>query len=224
MPTDGTAEGRAAPIEVRRRQLREALESCDLARVEPVLAGAVRDLPPLEVVESLLVPVLARLGDDWCAGEVALSQIYLAGRICEDLVERLLPAQTAGAPAPPRQAIVVLDDYHLLGKRIVLSVLRASGIPVLDYGRMQVEPLVDRVASDGVDHLLISVLMLPSALAVKAVRAALARRGCRVRIAVGGAPFLLDPELWREVGADAAGRSAADAVAIVRRWTEAPAR
>jgi methanogenic corrinoid protein MtbC1 len=216
--------GGATPLEVRRRRLRDALESCDRARVEPVLADAVRDLPPLEVVESLLVPVLARLGDDWCAGEVALSQIYLAGRICEDLVGRLLPAHVAGAATRPRQAIAVLDDYHLLGKRIVLSVLRASGIPVLDYGRMEVQPLVDRVVSDGIDHLLISVLMLPSALEVKAVRAALARRGHRVRIAVGGAPFLLDPELWREVGADATGRSAADAVTIVRRWTEAPAR
>ena len=62
--------------------------------------------------------------------------------------------------------------------------------------------------------------LLPAALKVKAVRAALDARGSRVRIAVGGAPFLFDPELWREVGADAMGRSAADAVAIVRRWTE----
>jgi methanogenic corrinoid protein MtbC1 len=45
-----------------------------------------------------------------------------------------------------------------------------------------------------------------------------------VRIAVGGAPFLLDPELWCEVGADAGGRSAADAVTILRGWLEAPAR
>jgi methanogenic corrinoid protein MtbC1 len=66
--------------------------------------------------------------------------------------------------------------------------------------------------------------MLPSALEVKAVRATLARRGHRVRIAVGGAPFLLDPELWREVGADAFGRSASDAVAIVRSWSPELAR
>ena len=62
--------------------------------------------------------------------------------------------------------------------------------------------------------------MLPSALKVKAVRAALNARGSRVRIAVGGAPFLFDPELWREVGADAMGRSAADAMTIIRRWKE----
>jgi methanogenic corrinoid protein MtbC1 len=214
--------GGAAPLEARRQQLRGALESLDRARAEALFADALRELPPIEVVETLLVPVLARLGDDWCAGRVALSQVYLTGRICEDLVERLLPPRAVEPGARPRQAIAVLDDYHLLGKRIVLSVLRAAGIPVLDYGRMQVQPLVDRVISDGVEHLLLSVLMLPSALEVKSVRAALARRGHRVRIAVGGAPFLLDPELWREVGADACGRSAADAVTIVRRWMETP--
>jgi methanogenic corrinoid protein MtbC1 len=214
--------GGAAPLEARRQQLRGALESLDRARAEALFADALRELPPIEVVETLLVPVLARLGDDWCAGRIALSQVYLTGRICEDLVERLLPPRAVEPGVRPRQAIAVLDDYHLLGKRIVLSVLRAAGIPVLDYGRVQVQPLVDRVISDGVEHLLLSVLMLPSALEVKSVRAALARRGHRVRIAVGGAPFLLDPELWREVGADACGRSAADAVTIVRRWMETP--
>jgi methanogenic corrinoid protein MtbC1 len=212
----------AAALEARRRQLREALESLDRARVEPVVVDAMRELTPVAALESILVPVLARLGDDWVAGKVALSQIYMTGRICEELVDRLLPAGAPSPAAPPRQAIAVLDDYHLLGKRIVLSVLRASGIPILDYGRMELQPLVERVVADGLENLLVSVLMLPSALEVKQLRAALARRGARVRIAVGGAPFVLDPELWREVGADAFGRSAADAVGIVRRWTEAP--
>jgi methanogenic corrinoid protein MtbC1 len=215
--------GGGAPLEARRQALRDALESLDRARVEPIFAEALKDLSPIDAVESLLVPVLARLGDDWCAGKIALSQIYLTGRICEDVVERLLPPRAEGA-ARPRRAIAVLDDYHMLGKRIVLSVLRASGIAILDYGRMPVQPLVDRVIGDDLEELLVSVLMLPSALEVKALRAALARRGQRVRIAVGGAPFLLDPELWREVGADAFGRSAADAVAIVKGWSREAAR
>jgi methanogenic corrinoid protein MtbC1 len=34
---------------------------------------------------------------------------------------------------------------------------------------------------------------------------------------VGGAPFLFDNQLWQEVGADAMGNSAAEAVTIVER-------
>lgn len=201
-------------------QLCEALESLDRFRVEALFQQAVGRHAPMQVVEQVVVPALERLGDAWSAGRIALSQVYLGSRICEDMVERVLPAMAAERRGRPRHAIVVLADYHLLGQRIVLAVMRASGFDILDYGRMDVDELVERVVADGIDILLISVLMLPAALKVKAVRAALEARGRRVRIAVGGAPFLFDPELWREVGADAMGRSAADAVAIVRRWME----
>lgn len=174
----------------------------------------------MHAVETLMVPALIQLGHAWDSGQIALSQIYMSSRICEDIVERILPATAAERKTMPRLAIVVLCDFHTLGKRIVLSVLRASGFEVLDYGRMEVDPLVERVLADNVKILLISVLMLPSALKVKAVCAALAERGRQVRVAVGGAPFLFDPELWAEVGADAMGRTASDAVVIVQRWAK----
>ncbi|MBF0192844.1 MAG: cobalamin-dependent protein [Magnetococcales bacterium] len=129
-----------------------------------------------------------------------------------------LQPQDGPQPAPPRQAIAVLNDYHLLGKRIVHAMLRASGIPIHDYGRMTVDELVARVIADRVEILLISTLMLPSALQVKTLRTALTDHNLKVRIAVGGAPFLFDDTLWQEVGADAMGRNAADAIRITRQW------
>jgi trimethylamine corrinoid protein len=199
-------------------QLRDALESLDRPRIEALFQRAISAQPPMQVVENLIVPVLEQLGEAWDTGRIALSQIYMSSRICEDLVARVLPPTAPQRKSLPPHAIVVLNDYHMLGKRIVLSVMRASGFDVLDYGRMDVDELVKRVLADRVGILLISVLMLPAALQVKAVRAALDASGSRVRIVVGGAPFLFDPELWREVGADAMGRSAADAVEIVRKW------
>lgn len=200
--------------------LRRALEALDRPRIETLFLDAIARHPPMQVVETLIVPALEQLGEDWYAGRVALSQIYMSSRICEELVERVLPPMASARKSKPRHAIAVLSDYHMLGKRIVLSVMRASGFEVLDYGRMDVEQLVQRVVADDVKILLISTLMLPSALKVKAVKTALDAAGKQVRIAVGGAPFLFDPNLWREVGADAMGRNAADAVAIVRAWME----
>ncbi len=199
-------------------ELYDALAALDRPRVESLFLQAVSNSSPMQAVEELIVPALEHLGEEWSAGRAALSQIYLGSRICEDMVERVLPPMAPERIGQPRQAIVVLSDYHMLGKRIVLSVMRASGFDVLDYGRMEVNDLVERVQADQVRILLISVLMLPAALKVKDVRSALDAKGNAVRIAVGGAPFIFDPELWREVGADAMGRSAADAVEIVRRW------
>ena len=59
-----------------------------------------------------------------------------------------------------------------------------------------------------------------SALKVGEVCARLKAAGAPIKVAVGGAPFLFDAKLWQEVGADAMGASAADAVAIVQRWME----
>ena len=201
-------------------KLGDALAALDRPQFEALFQQALDRMPPLEAVERYIVPALIGLGDDWSQGHVALSQVYMGSRICEDVVERALPAAAAERKGLPRMAITVLSDYHMLGKRIVLSVMRACGFDILDYGRMDVDELVGRVRADGVGILLISVLMLPSALKVKAVRAALDAQGCQVRIAVGGAPFLFDSELWREVGADAMGRNAVDAVTIVQRWRE----
>lgn len=196
---------------------REALESLDHVRAEAVFAEAARGRTPMAAVDAVVVPALEQIGQAWEAGDLALSQVYMSGRVCEDIVERGLPAPDPGELPPPRVAIVVLSDWHMLGKRIVWSVLRASGVELLDYGRMDVEPLVARVLQDGVDILLVSVLLLPSALKVRELTDRLREAGAPVHVVVGGAPFRFDENLWREVGADAMGRSASDAVAIVRR-------
>ena len=201
-------------------QFRDALESLDRPRIEALFQRALASQTPMQVLETLVAPALEQMGEAWNAGRISLSQIYMASRICEEMVERILPAMAPERKGQPRHAIVVLSDYHMLGRRIVLAVMRASGFDIMDYGRMDVDELVQRVLDDDVRILLISVLMLPAALKVKAVRARLDASGRKVRIAVGGAPFLFDAELWREVGADAMGRNAADAVSIVQRWME----
>jgi methanogenic corrinoid protein MtbC1 len=174
----------------------------------------------LEVVERLIVPSLERIGDLWESGEVSLSQVYMSGRMCEEMVEAMLPPSHPRRVDQPPMAIAVLDDYHLLGKRMVCSVLRASGYELEDYGTVDGETLVSRVVRDDIAVLLISVLMLPSALQIKDVRARLEQAGCRPRILVGGAPFRFDTELWRYVGADAMAATAAEGVAAVRRLLE----
>jgi len=173
---------------------------------------------PIQRVEKLVVPALERIGTDWEQGTVALSQVYMSGRICEELVDAILPPGDPGRKNQPKTAIAALQDYHLLGKRIVYSVLRASGFDLLDYGRVEVNDLVRRARDDRIEVLLISVLMLPSALRVKDVRAKLQASGSDVKIAVGGAPFRLDDQLWQEVGADAMGRDASEAIEIMSQF------
>ncbi|TYC59645.1 cobalamin-binding protein [Zoogloea oleivorans] len=197
---------------------RAALETLDRLGAESVVNQALAHLTPILVVDQIVVPALEQIGLAWEQGDIALSQVYMSGRICEELVEQVLPPSDPDRKHQPRSAIVVLSDYHMLGKRIVYSQMRASGFELFDYGRMDVDELVERVLAGNIRVLLISVLMLPSALKVGQVCARLKAAGLPVKVVVGGAPFLFDDKLWSEVGADAMGRNAAEAVTIVERW------
>jgi methanogenic corrinoid protein MtbC1 len=170
------------------------------------------------VIETLVVPALEHLGEQWETGRIALSQIYMSGRICEELVDQLLPPASLNRNRQPKTAIAVLEDYHLLGKRIVYSTLRASGFDLLDYGQQDVQSLAAQVQRDQVQILLLSTLMLPSALRVKRVREKLG--AYPLKIVVGGAPFRFDPQLWKEVGANATSPSASGVVQLMKTLTE----
>jgi len=200
------------------KSFQESLETLDRISADTIFRQALSFLTPIQVVEQVIVPALEQIGTAWEAGDVALSQIYMSGRFCEELVERVLPTADPDRKRQPRSAIVVLDDYHLLGKRIVYTVMRAGGFELFDYGRMDVDEVVQKVLADKIRVLLISVLMLPAALKVREVCAQLKAADVGVHVVVGGAPFLLDTQLWQEVGADAVGQSATDAVRIVSRW------
>ncbi len=199
-------------------EFERALLSLDRLAARRVLFQANSSWTPVQRVEMLVVPVLRHIGDEWEAGRVALSQIYMSGRICEDLILEILPPGDPGRKDQPKMAIAVLEDHHLLGKRLVYAMLRASGYDLLDYGHgISAQVLSERALSDHVKVLLISTLMLRAALRVKDVTARLAAAGAEIRVVVGGAPFLFDAELWQEVGATAMGRSAGEAVGLIQQ-------
>ncbi len=199
--------------------LMDGLLQVDRIRCKEVMDEALREQEPLDSIGSLIVPALEKIGKIWEDGEVAPSQVYMAGRICEEIVDELLPEQKRlEGPSQARLALAVLEDQHMLGKRIVYSVLRSAGYRPLDYGSRTVEELVERVAEDDVHLLLLSVLMLPSALRVKELKRQLVAAGLgRVKLFVGGAPFRVDPQLAAEVGADFFGTTASDVLPVLAR-------
>ncbi len=191
------------------------LLSLDSLALRGLVSGLLATLSAQDIAAHLLQPALERIGEKWQRGELALSQVYMSGKLSEQLLDSFLPAADPQRKSEPKMAIAVLEDYHFLGKRIVHAHLRASGFELLDYGRREAGDLAEKAGHDRLQVLLISTLMYPSALRVREVRARLDRLAPQVRILVGGAPFNLDETLWRSVGADAMGRDAAAAARLV---------
>lgn len=200
--------------------LTRALLDVDRLAAEQILQNRSPDTAPITFAEDVVLPALESIGAGWQAGTVALSQVYMAGRICEDLIDQILPPEDPDRKNQPKMAICILSDHHKLGKIMVYSLLRASGFDLADYGVVEVDDLVEKVQKDKIDILLISVLMLPSALKIQAVKQKLVRFGCEVKLIVGGAPFRFDDQLWKKVGADAMCRDASDAVSVIENIME----
>jgi len=198
----------------------ESLLVADRLAAEIVVKELTQNISPIRIIETVIVPALERIGKGWEEGLVALSQVYMGGRICEKMVDGLLPPGAPDRKNQPCMALCVLKDHHLLGKQIVYSLLRAAGFELTDYGNISVEGVVERVKKDEIKVLLISVLMLPSALKIKEVRRGLDDMGLDVKIVVGGAPFKFDPQLSFAMGADAMCTTASGVVPVIEQIME----
>lgn len=199
--------------------LEQALLRMDRIEVETLVERILETESNISLVDSYLAPAMEEIGSKWEAGETSLAQVYMAGRMCESIADRL----AADVPAPENGgiplAVTVLDDYHVLGKRLIASFLKGAGYPVIDFGRTGVEELVEKTVREQPKLLLISVLMLPSALEVKSAAEQIRKKlKSPPKIIVGGAPFRFDPTLWKEVGADAVGKNAGDAIRLVSAY------
>ena len=195
----------------------QALLRGDRAAARAVIRDDLGSDDPVTVSEAVVVPALERIGAAWESGTISLATLYLSGVLAEEVVAEVLPSARPAADGAPGIAIVVLEDHHVLGKRLVLSALRSAGYAVEDYGHgLSPRDVVARCRAEDPRVLLVSTLMLPAALRVRDLADSLAELEARPALFVGGAPFRMDPELWREVGADGAGRNSADALRLVR--------
>jgi len=199
-------EFQTALLQIDRVKAAEIFESCYLQNKS------------FEALEYLTMGALEKIGTDWEDGQLSLSQVYMSGVICEELIEQYMPNFNVTSNKEPRIGIAVLQDHHALGKRIVCSVLRAGGYDVLDFGQgLSAEEISEKTMEKKVDILLISTLMLASALQVKKVVEILHEKNMPVKIIVGGAPFRLDSSLWQKVNADADGKNGTEVSKMIEK-------
>lgn len=179
----------------------------------------------LLLFEEIITEVMYKVGDLWENGEISLAQYYLVGNISEELFnkysEKFKFSKKQKVHDKYNLAIVTLEDFHGLGRKIVLSFLNSAGFEVQDFGiGKTVEEVFKLSINKKIDILLVSTLMLPAALKVKDLVEKLKSKNPNIKIVVGGAPFRIDKTLWKEVKADAFGETASDAVKIVKRMVE----
>jgi len=203
--------------EARAQTFEEALLSVDRLEAQNLISKELKTCTPFEIIEKIIAPALENLGTKWEMGEIALSQEYMAGKISEELMIKILPENSLSRITSPRLGITTLGDYHLLGKRMVASFLRTAGFTLLDFGPIEPEKLVERLKEEKIDILLVSILMLNLTSKVRKLRTLLEEEGLGMKIIVSGAPFKFDPLLYKNVGANAMVPDTSELISTINR-------
>lgn len=203
-------------------EFEETLVNYDKTKAYSLFDDFIKQNNTTKFIDDVIIEVLNNIGDKWDKGILSLSQVYLSSKICEEIISKHVSTINTISKNDRKIGIVTLEDYHILGKRIVSSTLSSFGFNLVDYGHgISAEEMIDIVVKDKPEILLISVLMYPSALRVKTLRDELVKKGINIKILVGGAPFNFDQDLWTSVGADAMGKNASEAALILEKWMEA---
>jgi 5-methyltetrahydrofolate--homocysteine methyltransferase len=176
------------------------------------------NIPARSVLENGLIPGMKKVGElfknkQYYVPEVLLaSEAFYAGF---HIVQPLLKSENM----PQRGKVVigvVHGDIHDIGKNIVKVMVEATGITVIDLGKdVPVEQFVAAVAEEQPDILALSSLMTTTMPCMAEIIQEIDKKNLRaaVKVIIGGAP--VTAEYAEQIGADAFGRDAAEAISII---------
>jgi trimethylamine corrinoid protein len=172
---------------------------------------------PLTAIEEGIRKGLDKVGDAFRKGEIFLPELVMAGEaamISTGILEKGLETGSDRKASRGKVLIgTVAGDVHDIGKTLVATLFKADGFSVIDLGvNIPASKFVEAVKESKPDILGLSSLLTTTVPEQKTVIEALKNAGIRssVKIMVGGGS--VTQEWANEIGADAYGQDAADAV------------
>jgi corrinoid protein of di/trimethylamine methyltransferase len=179
------------------------------------------DIDPLDILEQGLGKGIKRVGEDFGAERVFLPELIGAADVMKAGVAVLDARIKASGMTRESQGTIVIGtvkgDIHDIGKSVVASMLQANGYDVIDLGiDVDDEAFIKATLESNADCVAMSSLLTLNIDYMGVVVERLEAEGLRdkVRVIVGGAP--VTQEFADEIGADAFGWDAADAVKKMR--------
>ena len=173
-------------------------------------------LPPIEIMQRGAVDGIQKLGELWKANQVFLPEVILAADAFKAAMAAVQPHLAEGEGISKGRKIVigvVPGDVHDLGKSIVIAMWISAGFEVIDLGiDVPLERFIAAVREHRPAILGLGAYMTTTMLRMRDVIAELEKEGLResVKVMVGGVPT--SQEFADQLGADAWGRDAMDAM------------
>ncbi|MCC7241892.1 MAG: MerR family transcriptional regulator [Acidobacteria bacterium] len=195
---DETAAPAVAPVRPTApdtASLDAALRRFDAAAIDQEIARLAAVLRPFDLVRNVLMPTLAKVGDDWHEGRVTVAQEHLMSSTIRNILGSFLRLHVRPAGAARLLLATPSGDRHEMGTLGAAMLAASSGLDVAYLGPdLPARDILDSVKPAGAQVL---VLGVTTTLGAKTAQHEL-------RTIAGGLPG--DVELW--IGGPAAARHA----------------
>jgi 5-methyltetrahydrofolate--homocysteine methyltransferase len=186
----------------------------DQAR-EKAMEALANGIEPLDIIQTAIVPGIEKAGEYWKEGRYFIPDIVLSAEAFKSamgVVEGKL--ETGKSQKRGRIVIGVVEgDMHDLGKNIVTAMLQAGQFEVIDLGvNITANEFLEAIKNYRPHILGLGAYMSTTMLYMREVIEALVHNGFRdhLKVMIGGVP--ITQHYADEIGADAYGRDALDAL------------
>jgi 5-methyltetrahydrofolate--homocysteine methyltransferase len=202
------------------REISEALQKGDDAKVGELTQQAIDEgMQPKVVLDDGLIAGMDVIGKRFRNHEIFLPDVLLSARAMYAGMDLLKPLFLQDEVPSIGKVVLgtVHGDLHDIGKNLVGIMLKGAGFEIVDLGKdVPPEAFVDTAEKEEAGIIGMSTLLTTTAPAMIRVIEILKERGLdgKIRTIVGGAPVSQD--MAKEIGADAYGYDAANAVDSVK--------
>jgi 5-methyltetrahydrofolate--homocysteine methyltransferase len=202
------------------KQISEALERGADDKVHELTQAALEQkLPAGRILDDGLIAGMNVVGDKFREHQIFLPDVLLAAKAMYAGLDLLRPQLAQEGVRMIGKVVIgsVQGDLHDIGKNLVGILLKGAGFEVIDLGAdVSPERFVDTAVAEDAPVIGMSALLTTTMSVMKKVVDQVHERKLedKIKVIVGGAP--VSAEFAREIGADAYGFDAANAVDRVK--------
>ena len=170
------------------------------------------------ILKKGLLSAMDLVGEKFGEGDIFIPQVIWSAKAMQAGVNLLKPHFTESDQTQSGRIVIgtAEGDIHDIGKKLVAMMLEGAGFNVIDLGTdVKPETFLEKAAEEKADVIAISALLTTTMLSmVDVVKLKNQSDLSSLKVIIGGAP--LSQEFCDEIGADAYGVDARDAVLKVK--------
>ncbi len=206
-------------MELLERIARSVVDGDDAQVAELTAHAIAENTASKRILDDGLIAGMDVVGRRFKAHEIFLPDVLLAARAMYAGMDLLKPLLIKDGVPPLGKVVLgtIQGDLHDIGKNLVAIMLKGAGFEIIDLGNdVAPERFVDTAKEHGATVIGMSALLTTTMVKMRDVVELLEKQELtgKVKTIVGGAP--VSEDFVREIGADAYGFDAANAVERVK--------